>query len=248
MSEMRRVPGFLPASASVAAFALPDLLWSTRARWVGVLLAWPVLWPLVAFVTGAPRVSWSQAGGAFYLDTLVPLAALIHASRLIRGEVEAHTIVYLLSRPVSRGAIFVGYFAAYLAALLAIVVPSLALGFVLAAPAPMGEATPSLLRVLAAAAGSAAAYGALFALLGLVLRKPLVMGLLVLFGWEVLVHAPGLMPRVTLTAQIRAVAGVAEAVPEMSAGGAATVLLGLAALFLAAAIAVFRYGEWVPEG
>jgi hypothetical protein len=247
VSEPRPASAFLPAAGRVAAFALPGLLWSARARGVAVLLAWPAVWPLVALVTGAPKVSWAQAGGAFYLDTLLPLAALIHASRLIRGEVEARTIVYLLSRPVSRAAIFAGHFAAYLAATLAVAVPSLAFGVLLSASASADEPGPTLLRTLAAAVAALTVYGALFALLGLVLRKPLVLGLLVLFGWEALVHGPGLLPRLTLTAQIRALAGVAEAMPEIGSAVAAATLAVLAALFLSAAIAVFKYGEWVPE-
>ena len=244
---MRSVPGFLPAAASVARFALPELLWSTRARWVGLGLLWPVVWPLAALLTGAPAATWEQVGGAFYLDTLIPLAALIHASRLIRGNVEARTIVYLLSRPVSRAAVFAGHFAAYLAAMLIVAVPALVGGFLLAAPGPEGRVPEVLFRAVAAAAAATAVYGALFGFLGLVLRKPLVIGLLVLFGWELLANGPGLLPRVTLTAQIRTLAGVGEAVPGLTLAAAAITLAVMAATFLAASLVVFKYGEWVPE-
>jgi ABC-2 type transport system permease protein len=244
---MRAVPGFLPAAASVTRFALPELLWSTRARWVGLALLWPVVWPLAALLTGAQAATWDQVGGAFYLDTLIPLAALIHASRLIRGNVEARTIVYLLSRPVSRAAVFAGHFAAYLAAMLIVAVPALVGGFLLATPGPEGRTLGVLLRALAAAGASTAVYGALFGFLGLVLRKPLVVGLLVLFGWELLANGPGLLPRVTLTAQIRTLAGVGEAIPGLTLAAAAITLAVMAAMFLAASVAVFKYGEWVPE-
>ena len=47
------------------------------------------------------------------------------------------------------------------------------------------------------------AYGALFTLLGVLLRRPVIPGLLFLFVWELLANLPGYLPRFTLTAWLR---------------------------------------------
>ena len=47
------------------------------------------------------------------------------------------------------------------------------------------------------------AYGAFFALLGVLLKRPVIPGLLFLYGWELLANLPGYLPRFTLTAWLR---------------------------------------------
>jgi ABC-type transport system involved in multi-copper enzyme maturation permease subunit len=46
-------------------------------------------------------------------------------------------------------------------------------------------------------------YGALFAFLGVLLRRPVIPGLLFLFGWELLANLPGYLPRLTLNSYLR---------------------------------------------
>jgi hypothetical protein len=119
--------------------------------------------------------------------------------------------------------------------------------FFASVPGAEGRSMGVLLRALLASGAAVAVYGALFAFLGLALRKPLVIGLLVLFGWEGLVHGPGLLPRVTLTAHLRALAGSVNAVPELTPGAAGLILIAFVVVLLSASLVVFKYGEWVPE-
>jgi ABC-2 type transport system permease protein len=211
-----------------------------------VLLAWPLLLAVLYPLTGQQRLPWTGVGDGRYLEWLLPLAALVHASRLIRDEVEGGTIVYLLGRPIGRTSILAGELAAYLAAVLAVSWSSLALGYVLAPPAPplAGEAT--LLRALAASGAALAAYGALFTFLGLVLRKPLVAGLLIVMGQWV-VGLTGLLPRLPLTSYLLAIAGVPSAPPEVTTEVAIAVAAVFTAAFLVASVIAFRSGEYVPE-
>jgi hypothetical protein len=104
-----------------------------------------------------------------------------------------------------------------------------------------------LWRLLAAIAFALLAYGSLFALLGVAVRRPLTAALVFVFGWERLVMAPGLLPRLTLTGHLRALAGDPAAPMGLHGAYSAGVLLVVALLALAAATAVFRRGEYVPE-
>ena len=100
-------------------------------------------------------------------------------------------------------------------------------------------------------------YGSLFTLLGIALRRPLLAGLAFLYGWEWLVYAPGHVPRVTLTAYLRALTQP----PPPAAEGAAQLLsaavlpVGESLLSLALAVALcltlagflFASRELLPE-
>jgi ABC-type transport system involved in multi-copper enzyme maturation permease subunit len=209
----------------VVRFHWPRALLSRRGLVAAALLAWPL--------TGADPTG-------LYLDILLPLAALIHGTRLIRDDVEARTIVYLLSRPLPRPALLTGAFAAYLAAVFVVAIPAVTLGFVL-------TGGNSLLRVLAAAVLALFAFGAAFTLLGVMLARPLPVALILLFGWERLSNAPGLLPRVTLTGWVRALAGGPSA-PAGIEPLHAVLVLGLLTLVCAAAAAiVFSHREYVPS-
>jgi ABC-2 type transport system permease protein len=223
---------------------LPRLLHERRGRLVSVLLAWPLLLAVLARVSGATP-QWHEIA-PLYLGTVIPLAALVHASRLIRDEVEGGTIVYLLTRPVPRRAVLLGALAAYAAATLAVALPATAAGFVLSAR-DVAAGAPSLWGTVAGAVAALLAFGTAFALLGLVLKRPLAIGLLILFGWEQLAGAPGLLPRLTLTAYVRVLAGLSSAPPDVTGLQAALVLGAFAVLCAGLATAVFARREYVPE-
>src|SRR5205823_12322738 len=95
-----------------------------------------------------------------------------------------------------------GKYLAYLACTVLLVLPSVVLVFFLVVPTGGGsiaDAFPSLLADLGMLAMGLAAYGALFALIGARLKRPIVIGLLIVFGWEpgVLVF-PGYLKRATI--------------------------------------------------
>jgi hypothetical protein len=66
---------------------------------------------------------------------------------------------------------------------------------------------PDLLRDMGVSALTLLAYGALFTLMGVLLRRPVIPGLLFLFPWELVANAPGQLPRFTLTAYLRSLLG-----------------------------------------
>lgn len=241
--SQRPAAGFVATAFRAARLVFPRLLWGKRARLVAVLLSWPLLLPLLSWMSGAGSLSRESVFGA-YLDTLLPLAALVHATRLIRDDVESRTIGYLLSRPVSRVALLTGEMGAYLVATLCVALPATLIGWYLLADSVLSGA---LSGTLLAVALTLAAFGAVFTLFGLLLRRPLTLGLVLLFGWERLSAAPGLLPRLTLTGYVRAVSGGAAAPAGVDALQAAVVLIVVAVAGAVIGAIVFRVREYVPE-
>jgi len=262
----RPVP-FLQAARAAYGLSFEGLLWSRRSLFVGLLLGFPALLGLVYRAARLAEISTRTSGldvygmlvSHFFLANALPLAALFYATALVAEEVEGRTLVYLVTRPVSRAALLVGKFAAYLVTALTLSLPAAVLSFLLLAStggaARLGAAAPGMLRDLGVMALALLAYGALFALLGVLLRRPLIPGLIFLYGWELLVYLPGKLPRLTLTAWLRSLVPYrvpSEGLTELLATGFPTsesllVLGGVTLVTLAAAILIFTTREYVME-
>jgi len=99
------------------------------------------------------------------------------------------------------------------------------------------------------------AYGALFGLLGVLLKRPVIPGLVFLYGWELLANLPGYLPRFTLTAWLRSLIRHRPAEEGLSglfqqvlpADQALLVLVALTTLLLAASIWIFSKREYVLD-
>ena len=113
-----------------------------------------------------------------------------------------------------------GKYLAYLACTVLLVLPSVMLVFFLIVPiggGSIGAAFPSLRRRTSAMlAVGLAAYGAVFALVGARLKRPLVVGLVFAFGWEPAVLLfPGYLKRLTVAYYLQAL--VTHEMPQDSA-------------------------------
>ena len=190
---------------------------------------------------------------------MVPLCALFYASALVAEEVEGKTLTYLLTRPVHRASILLGKFAAYLVTALVFVWPVTVLTFFLFATSRgvgyLEARAFVLFQDLGVIAIALVAYGAAFTLLGIVIKRPVIAGLLFLYGWEFLTYAPGYLPRFTLTAYLRSLLShrpVEEGVQlfQTTVLGTGESLLSLAILtvvFLVLAFGIFSRREYVME-
>jgi ABC-type transport system involved in multi-copper enzyme maturation permease subunit len=182
---------------------------------MAVLLGLPVLFAVLYRATLVAKLPASLSPvdlygsivALYYVRNAVPLAALFYASALIADEVEHKTIGYLLTRPITRVSILVGKFAAYAATTLSLALPALAISFLLLTSSRGVDGVRGALGHLPRDMGVVAlgflAYGALFTLLGVALRHPVIPGLVFLFLWELLVNMPGDLPRLTVTAWLR---------------------------------------------
>jgi ABC-type transport system involved in multi-copper enzyme maturation permease subunit len=155
---------------------------------------------------------------AFYVHFSVPVLATFYGTALIADEVDDKTLTYLFTRPIPRGAVLLGKYLAYLACTVFVVLPSVVLVWLLIVPirGSLGANFPDLVVDLGLLALGLAVYGAVFALVGAVLKRPLLFGLMFVFGWELLVLAiPGYLKRLTVAYYLEGL--VPHALPSDSA-------------------------------
>lgn len=197
--------------ALVAGFSLDQLLWSPRTLALVLVAALPAALVLVFRAALAAGLEMPFAGfGCFSLVTatvgfqfVVPLVALVYAGGLVAEEVEAGTLTYLITRPRRRAALLGGKMLGSLALQAALFVPSIVLSYYLAlAPEgwrAVGEHFPALGRDVLAGLLGLAAYSGVFVAAGTALRRPTLLGLGFVFGWEAVVtYIPGFLRQLTV--------------------------------------------------
>jgi ABC-type transport system involved in multi-copper enzyme maturation permease subunit len=200
MATTPKSPGFVYAALRVFDLSLGDMLWSRRTIFMLLVVGLPVLMAfIVRLITGltgsGPTVENTQVTGPvifglmiwiFFVRFSVPVLGVFYGTSLIADEVEDKTITYLFTRPIPRGAVLVGKYLAYLACTLCVVLPSVVLVWLLIIPmgGSLGANFPDLVTDLGLIALGLAVYGAVFALIGAALKRPLLIGLIFVFGWE----------------------------------------------------------------
>jgi ABC-type transport system involved in multi-copper enzyme maturation permease subunit len=257
---------FLRAARAVFDLSLEGMIWSRRSLLMVLLLGLPAPLALIfrTFITRLPpRVGAIDFYGVviafYYVRNALPLAALFYATALIADEVEGKTITYLLTRPIQRVSVLAGKFAAYLVTTLALALPAVVVTFFLLTTirgwTGVGGLVPELFRDMGVVVLTLVTYGAFFTLLGVLLRRPVIPGLLFLFVWELLANAPGYLPRFTITAYLRSLIHHRppdEGLAEIFAQVLPTALCleavgGMIVVFLAGAAWIFSTREYVLD-
>jgi ABC-2 type transport system permease protein len=213
--------------------SLGQMLWSRRSVFLAVLLGGPVLLALAlrtveTLVHSGFQINGARTGGPalfgmmvwlLYIRFIIPVLGVFYGTSLIADEIDDKTITYLFTRPIPRSAVLLGKYLAYLACTVLLVLPSVMIVFFLVVPTGGGSiaaAFPSLVGDLGMLAVGLAAYGAVFALVGTRLNRPLVMGLVFAFGWEPTVLLfPGYLKRFTVAYYLQAL--VTHEMPQDSA-------------------------------
>ncbi|MDF1604215.1 ABC transporter permease subunit [Nocardioides sp. YIM 152315] len=158
---------------------------SIFGQWRGVLLfVLPLvlvgLAVLVRALVGEDESAAEQTLYRLGLAVIVPLVALLATSGLLAPEIDDGSISYLLAKPISRHTIITSKLVVALTCVLAFgAVPMLVAGLIVRSGAP---STAVGFAVGAAVGG--AAYCALFALLSVLTRHAVVVGLVYLLIWE----------------------------------------------------------------
>ena len=214
-------PGFLTSSLRIFDLSIGEMLWSRRTIFMVLVVGGPVFIALLLAAAGRPwraaaervnagRTTIRMTGPAIfglmiwllYLRFAVPVLGVFYGTALIADEVEDKTITYLFTRPIRRGAVLFGKYLAYLACTM----------FGRAArrwcwstcwscrcAASLGGSFLDLLKDLMLLSLGLAVYGALFAFVGAKFKRPLVIGLVFIFGWEQAALAfPGYLKRFTV--------------------------------------------------
>jgi hypothetical protein len=226
-------PGFIPSAFRVFDLSLSEMLWSRRTIFMALVVGAPVFISLVLRLLvglGAPLFDEPRGGGGLrmngpgifglmiwgmYLRFIVPVLGVFYGTSLMADEVEDKTITYLFTRPIPRGAVLVGKYIAYLACTVCVVLPSVVLVYLLIVPlrGSIGAAFPDLLKDLLLLGLGLAVYGAVFAFVGAKFKRPLLIGLIFVFGWEQAALAfPGYLKQFTVMYYLQAI--VPHAMPS----------------------------------
>jgi ABC-type transport system involved in multi-copper enzyme maturation permease subunit len=227
-------PSFAASVPRIYDLSFGQMLWSRRTVFMVLVVGGPVAVAVILRILVS--MDLLEAGGVidgrpvtidgpvifglmiwgFYLSFSVPLLGVFYGTSLIADEVEEKTITYLFTRPLSRGAVLVGKYLAYLVCTGLLVLPSVTLVFFLVVPllgGSIGAGFPDLLKDLALLAVGLAVYGALFALVGTLFKRSLLTGLVFIFGWEpIVVVLPGYMKRFTVSYYLQGL--VPHAMPQ----------------------------------
>src|SRR5258707_1545276 len=224
-----KAPGFFASAMRVFDLSVSEMLWSRRTIFMALVVGAPVLISLFLRMLdafGAPvfRVNGAMMAGpaifglmiwVFYLRFTVPVLGVFYGTSLIADEVEDKTITYLFSRPIPKGAVLVGKYFAYLACTLFVVLPSVVIVYLAIVPmrGSLGGSFLDLLKDLALLTIGLSVYGAVFAFIGAKFKRPLLVGLVFIFGWEQAALAfPGYLKKFTVAYYLQAM--VPHAMPN----------------------------------
>ena len=227
-------PSFPGSVSRIYDLSFGQMLWSRRTVFMVMVVGGPVAVALIlrmlvsmdlldasSVIDGRPvtidgPVIFGLMIWGFYLSFSVPLLGVFYGTALIADEVEDKTITYLFTRPLPRGAVLVGKYLAYLVCTGVLVLPSVMVVFFLVVPllgGSIGAGFPNLLKDLALLAVGLAVYGGLFALVGTLFKRPLLTGLVFIFGWEpIVVVLPGYMKQFTVAYYLQGL--VPHAMPQ----------------------------------
>jgi ABC-type transport system involved in multi-copper enzyme maturation permease subunit len=226
------------AARRVFDLSLGEMLWSRRTIFMVLVVGGPVILAVIvrildSFGMPALRVNNQRISGMgvfgiviwmLFLRFVIPILGVFYGTALMADEVEDKTITYLFTRPVPRGAILVGKYLAYLACTSLVVLPSVMLVyFLLIRFSEIPSTFMQLVTDLGLLFTGLAVYGALFAFIGAFFKRPLVIGLIFVMGWEqTAMVLPGYMKRFTVAYYLQAL------VPHsMPSDGVVSILQGM---------------------
>ena len=232
-------PSFLASSLRIFDLSVGEMLWSKRTIFMALVVGAPILIAALLRVLvflGAPVLENQDVRGGvvhtmrmtgpgifglmiwvFYLRFTVPILGVFYGTSLMADEIEDKTITYLFTRPIRRGAVLVGKYFAYLACTTFVVLPSVVIVYLLVVPlnGTLGGSFLDLLKDLAMLTLGLAVYGGLFAFIGAKFKRPLLIGLIFILGWEQAALAfPGYLKKFTVAYYLQSL--VPHAMPSDS--------------------------------
>lgn len=221
-------------SAPVYQLTLRSLFTGKRIIALAALALVPVIASTVFASAGEiePELFWARLLQRLVIPTITAFIAIVIGASAIADEREDGTILYLASTPLSRLTIIVTKIAAAWTATLALLVPAVLAS---AAIALGGEAdTAQIAWPLAGIALAALCYCAVAAWLAMVVRRPVVIGVLYILLWEGSIATfAASADRFSIAAYGRAIAveGVIDVnAPDASAPAAFVILAAVTAL------------------
>jgi len=246
--------------SAVFELALRQILGGTRVWLLAAFLSLPTL--LLVLILGVGQeIPAEQRELVFvvllyvlYPQTLVVLATLLYGSGLLSSEIEARTLVYLLTRPLPRWSLLVAKYTATVLVLAAMCLASLTVSFVIAG-FPGGARTG--LALAASVLFACVAYTAVFGLIGLLWpRRAVPIGLIYAGLLEIaLSFVPAFVNRLSVSHYLRslfyALADLRRVPPDVlqflgdtSAWTSVTALLVFPIVALGLSVVLLERREW----
>ncbi len=233
---------------SIARITLRALVSRRRTLLMLLLAGVPIL---VGLLVRANTGGITQVGATIdgiVVRIILPLIALVFGTAALGSELEDGTAVHLLTKPISRVTIVVAKVAVAGTLTALLVVPSTVVATILMAPPSWDEVQLAGSLAIGVLAGSYV-YVALFAALGVITTRGLIVGLGYALIWEGLLA--GLLPGTQVFSIREYVRGIASAISPTvvdSLVGSAAILYAGIALAGALAIASYRLSTYQVRG
>ncbi len=278
--QQRRKPGkrlYFSAVLASGSHALRTLLRRKRLALAALVAFLPVLIPLaLSFLSTSQfaeqgNVVFVRLVEELHINVFAPLLSLFFAGMLVAEDIEMRTMPYILTRPIPRSAWVLGRFTAYMIVASTILVVSAILTFLAAsAHENLHWSNPTDMKLLLHYSGvmvlALLAYGAFAVFLGACTKRPIVYGVVLLYGWQrVATYVPGLIDFITIKKYVdalfpimatqrnlveiqTALGSFQREVFLVSASKAVFMLFAIAAFFLAVAVVAVTRREYAADG
>lgn len=202
--------GYLAVLQASCGHSLQTLMRRRRLALAALVAFLPVLIPIALsflsnsqFAEPGNRV-FVRLAEELYVNVFTPLMALFFAGMLVAEDIEMRTMTYILTRPTSRSGWVFGRFLAFMVVASVILICSCALTFAACTMhADFSLTSPADLKLLAHYCGvmilALLAYGSFCVFLGAFTKRPIVYGVILLYGWQyVATLVPGLVDFFTI--------------------------------------------------
>ncbi|MCK5861973.1 MAG: ABC transporter permease [Candidatus Hydrogenedentes bacterium] len=139
-----------------------------------------------------------------HITVFTPLLALFFGGMLVAEDIETRTMPYILTRPVPRSAWVIGRFCAFMIVASVVLISSTILTFIASSVHEKLSITNPidlllLLHYLGVMVVALLAYGGFAVFLGAFTKRPIVYGIILLYGWQQLAtQIPGLVDFFTI--------------------------------------------------
>ena len=244
------------AAAQMAGLYLSRTVLRRGSLWWLLALAVVLTGAIVARLYGSrvePDAAFRNITGMAVFGFVLPFMALHFGTAVVRDEMDAGTLTYLLVRPIGRG---VFYLSRLSVAVLIVLLPTAAIASANAVVLGAGIGAIGLARVLLAVTLGATFYVSLFAALGAFFKRPFVIATIYLLLFELVVSLLPMPAKfATATANLLNIANLsapAEGIlarlgAAIPATNSALIVLTLAIISCGLGLLVFRWREYTPD-
>ena len=130
-----------------------------------------------------------QIAGPMFFMFIIPLSCILYANSAVREDIENHTIVYLITRPISKTEIIFFKFKGFFISTWIPILISICISYIITASVegPISIHLDYLVTVILIMTLNILVYGALFFMFSIATPYPIVISLLYWFIWETII-------------------------------------------------------------